>query len=150
MLTVIHALRNNGDASARRMILLCGKWAPSDDRFHDHRTVSALQQAFGRRVKDDGQTYDEINYRKVLSITMNLRKRAFIANDADSFTSYLVDAGLGTVGIPGATMLSAIIIRQVGGVILEKLFEVERSNHKMRVNKRQQRRKDCMVVQVNS
>ncbi|KAF1729808.1 hypothetical protein CRV24_010350 [Beauveria bassiana] len=80
---------------------------------------------------------------------MNLRKRAFIANDADSFTSYLVDAGLGTVGILDATMLSAIIIRQVWGVILEKMFELERSNYKMRVKKSQQRRKDCMVVQVN-
>lgn len=59
ILTVIHALRN-GDASARRMNLLCGKWAPSDDRFHDRDTVSALQQEFGSRVKDEGQTYDQL------------------------------------------------------------------------------------------
>ncbi|KAM3454416.1 hypothetical protein MY3296_003099 [Beauveria thailandica] len=74
---------------------------------------------------------------------MNLRKPTLIANDADNFPSYLVDAGLGTVGIPGTTMLSATIIRKkdVRGGTVKLQY--------LRAKKSQQCRTDDMVMQVD-
>ncbi|KAM3429877.1 hypothetical protein MY4824_008020 [Beauveria thailandica] len=75
---------------------------------------------------------------------MNLRKPTLIANDADNFPSYLVDAGLGTAGIPGTTMLSATIISKKdvqGGTVKLQYLRAKKSQ--------QCRTTDDMVMQVD-